>query len=76
MPLIDALKAIAALLVLTHHFSSYGPLAESARHHFPAVFDWLFAYGRMAVQVFLGKLCISAHHAAQFEKMTALSLSW
>ena len=24
----------------------------------------------------LGKLCISAHHAAQFEKMTALSLSW
>ena len=53
MPLIDALKAIAALLVLTHHFSSYGPLAESARHHFPAVFDWLFAYGRMAVQVFL-----------------------
>ena len=53
MPLIDALKAIAALLVLTHHFSSYGPLAESARQHFPVVFDWLFAYGRMAVQVFL-----------------------
>ena len=24
----------------------------------------------------LRKLCISAHHAAQFEKMTALSLSW
>ncbi|WP_434516313.1 hypothetical protein AB6Q56_06750 [Dechloromonas sp. ARDL1] len=24
----------------------------------------------------IGKLCISAHHAAQFEKMTALSLSW
>ena len=23
----------------------------------------------------LGKLCISNHHAAQFEKMTALSLS-
>ncbi len=53
MPLIDALKAIAALLVLTHHLSSYGPLAESARQHFPVVFDWLFAYGRMAVQVFL-----------------------
>jgi hypothetical protein len=25
MPLIDALKAIAALLVLLNHFSSYGP---------------------------------------------------
>lgn len=54
MPLIDALKAIAALLVLTHHFSSYGPLAESARHHFPAVFDWLFAYGRIVRTQSLG----------------------
>jgi peptidoglycan/LPS O-acetylase OafA/YrhL len=53
MPLIDALKAIAALLVLTHHFSSYGPLAEAAREYFPLVFNWLFDYGRMAVQVFL-----------------------
>lgn len=39
--------------------------------HFKAVIGyWL----RDAVH--LGKLCISAHHAAQFEKMTALSLSW
>ena len=29
MPLIDALKAIAALLVLLNHYSSYGPLAAS-----------------------------------------------
>ena len=29
MPLIDALKAVAALLVLMNHFSSYGPLAEA-----------------------------------------------
>lgn len=53
MPLIDALKAIAALVVLVHHFSSYGPLAEAARDYFPVVFNWLFDYGRMAVQVFL-----------------------
>ena len=53
MPLIDALKAIAAMLVLMNHFSSYGPLAEAARNHFPVTFNWLFEYGRMAVQVFL-----------------------
>ncbi len=53
MPLIDALKAVAALLVLLNHFSSYGPMAETARDAFPAIFDWFFEYGRMAVQVFL-----------------------
>jgi peptidoglycan/LPS O-acetylase OafA/YrhL len=53
MPLIDALKAVAAMLVLLNHFSSYGPLAEAAREAFPAIFDWCFEYGRMAVQVFL-----------------------
>lgn len=53
MPLIDALKAIAALLVLSNHFSSYGPLAAIARDAFPGLFGWLFEYGRMAVQIFL-----------------------
>lgn len=53
MPLIDAFKAIAALLVLLNHFSSYGPLAVAANQIFPAMVDWLYGYGRMAVQVFL-----------------------
>ena len=53
MPLIDALKAVAALLVLLNHFSSYGPIAAQMRETFPALFGWLFEYGRMAVQVFL-----------------------
>jgi peptidoglycan/LPS O-acetylase OafA/YrhL len=53
MPLIDALKAIAALLVLLNHFSSYGPLAAAAQEAFPAIFGWLYGYGRMAVQIFL-----------------------
>jgi peptidoglycan/LPS O-acetylase OafA/YrhL len=53
MPLIDALKAIAALLVLLNHFSSYGPLAAAANQIFPATVEWLYGYGRMAVQVFL-----------------------
>lgn len=53
MPLIDALKALAALLVLLNHFSSYGPLAAAAREAFPGLIDWFYGYGRMAVQVFL-----------------------
>ena len=53
MPLIDALKAVAAMLVLLTHFSSYGPLAATANEAFPAVFGWFYDYGRMAVQVFL-----------------------
>lgn len=53
MPLIDALKAVAALLVLLTHFSSYGPLAVAAREAFPLTLGWLYDYGRMAVQVFL-----------------------
>ena len=53
MPLIDALKAVAAMLVLLNHFSSYGPLAATVREAFPGVFGWLFDYGRMAVQIFL-----------------------
>lgn len=53
MPLIDALKAIAAVLVLLNHFSSYGPLAATARETLPGLFSWFYEYGRMAVQVFL-----------------------
>ena len=53
MPLIDALKAMAAMLVLLNHFSSYGPLAAAAGEVFPDISGWLFDYGRMAVQVFL-----------------------
>ena len=53
MPLIDALKAMAALLVLLNHFSSYGPLAATVREAFPGVFGWLYDYARMAVQIFL-----------------------
>ncbi len=53
MPLIDALKALAALLVLLTHFASYGPLAAMAHEAFPGAVGWFFDYGRMAVQVFL-----------------------
>lgn len=51
--LIDALKGIAAQIILLHHLVSYGPLAAAANRLMPALSLWLYDYGRMAVQVFL-----------------------
>lgn len=53
MPLIDALKGLAAQLIVVHHLASYGPLAEAMNRLLPAFSGWIFDYGRMAVQVFL-----------------------
>ena len=51
--LIDFLKVFAALLIILHHLSNYGQLAEDARQFLPGVMTWLFEYGRYAVQIFL-----------------------
>lgn len=51
--LIDFLKVFAALLIILHHLSSYGQIAEDARHVLPGLMIWLFEYGRYAVQIFL-----------------------
>ena len=51
--LIDFLKVFAALLIILHHLSSYGQIAEDARRVLPALMTWLFEYGRYAVQIFL-----------------------
>lgn len=53
MPLIDALRALAALLVLCNHFSIYLPMSDTVWDEFPATFEWFCDYGGMAVQVFL-----------------------
>ncbi|QWE20953.1 acyltransferase [Polynucleobacter sp. AP-Kolm-20A-A1] len=50
---IDFLKVFAALLIILHHLSSYGQIAEDARSVLPGVMTWLFEYGRYAVQIFL-----------------------
>ena len=50
---IDALKALAAQLIVLHHLSVYGPLADALHKAWPVAGGWLFHYGRMAVQVFL-----------------------
>lgn len=53
MPLIDAIKGLACIVIVWHHLSIYGPLPEGAWMLAPAFFHWLADDGRLAVQVFL-----------------------
>ena len=50
---IDVLKVVAAQLIVWHHFSAYGPMAETMRLVWPQLLEWLYHDARMAVQVFL-----------------------
>ena len=50
---IDALKALAAQLIVLHHLSAYGPLADAVHGLAPQLMALSYDYGRMAVQVFL-----------------------
>jgi peptidoglycan/LPS O-acetylase OafA/YrhL len=50
---IDAAKVLASHLIVLHHFTVYGPLAEALDAVAPRLTDWFFDYARMAVQVFL-----------------------
>ncbi len=50
---LDALKALGAQLIVLHHLSAYGPLAEALHRFAPALAGWLYDYARMAVQIFL-----------------------
>lgn len=52
-PLVDVLKAVAAQVIVWHHFATYGPLSDLLHQALPGLARWLFDYGRMAVQVFL-----------------------
>lgn len=51
-PLIDVLKALAAQLIVLHHFSVYGPVSETLHAALPGVMGALYEYGLIAVQVF------------------------
>jgi peptidoglycan/LPS O-acetylase OafA/YrhL len=53
LPLIDALKGVAALLIVLHHLAFYGPLSDVAYPLAPKLLEWLSEYARMAVQAFL-----------------------
>ena len=53
LPGIDALKGLACALIIWHHLAFYGPMSDVVYPHLPILTDWLYHYGRMAVQVFL-----------------------
>ena len=50
---VDVLKVVAAQLIVWHHFSAYGPMADTMNLVWPNLIDWLYRYARLAVQVFL-----------------------
>lgn len=50
---IDAMKVLASHLIVLHHFTVYGPLAQALDLWAPRPTQWFFDYARMAVQVFL-----------------------
>jgi peptidoglycan/LPS O-acetylase OafA/YrhL len=50
---IDAMKVMASHLIVLHHFTVYGPLAQALDLWAPRSTQWFFDYARMAVQVFL-----------------------
>ena len=50
---INVLKAVAAQLIVLHHLTFYGPMADFARPLFPTLIDWLADEARISVQVFL-----------------------
>jgi peptidoglycan/LPS O-acetylase OafA/YrhL len=53
LPLIDALKGIAAQLIVMHHLAFYGPMSDYALPLAPKLIAWLYDYARIAVQAFL-----------------------
>jgi len=50
---VDGLKAIAAQLIVLHHLSAYGPIADAVQSLLPAMISALYHHARLAVQVFL-----------------------
>lgn len=50
---LDALKGLACVLIVWHHLAFYGPMSDVVYSSAPGLMDWLYDYGRMAVQFFL-----------------------
>ncbi len=59
---IDILKLLAAQLIVLHHLSGYGPMAQAVRSAWPGLIEHLYLDARLAVQVFL---VIGGYLAAQ-----------
>jgi len=50
---VDIFKVIAAQLIVWHHLSGYGPMADAIHTTWPWLIENLYRYARIAVQVFL-----------------------
>lgn len=64
-PLVDAVKALAAQLIVLHHLAWYGPMSDVAAQWSPLFGhwqSWLAEYGRYAVAAFLA---VGGYLAAQ-----------
>ena len=53
LPLFDAIKGVACMVIVGHHLARYGPLPIGASTLLPTFLGWLAENGRLAVQVFL-----------------------
>lgn len=65
---VDAIRVVAAQLIVLHHLSIYGPVGDTLRTLLPGLIGWLDDYGRLAVQVFLvmgGWLCFRSLNWAE-----------
>jgi peptidoglycan/LPS O-acetylase OafA/YrhL len=51
-PWVDAIKLMAAQIIVWHHLCAYGPLADAAAFVWPDLASLLYNKGRLAVQVF------------------------
>jgi peptidoglycan/LPS O-acetylase OafA/YrhL len=53
LPGVDALKGLACVMIIWHHLAFYGPMSDVVHGAAPGLINWLYDYGRMAVQIFL-----------------------
>jgi peptidoglycan/LPS O-acetylase OafA/YrhL len=58
---LDLLRVLAAQMIVWHHLAYYGPLSDWAYPVAARPIDWLYEYGRFAVQIFflLGGYCLA-----------------
>src|SRR5512147_2141159 len=58
---IDLMRVLAAQVIVLHHLAFYGPLSDHAYPLLPGAIDWLYVYGRLAVQIFFvaGGFCVA-----------------
>src|SRR5262249_35904193 len=72
LPFLDFLRVVSAHLIVWHHLVFYGPLSDVVAPYFPQIYEFLFEYGRYAVQVFfvLGGFVT----AASFSRRSDLNL--